>query len=484
MIEHRIICFTDLGGYTTLELTLGHSCTQELVSEHLEIGENLIRLNQGEYIKSIGDAHMAAFSDYERALGFATELQQYYKIHDKIKVRITFSIGVVDKINGDFFGPAVIEASRQEIITEPIEITVSEEFYNNVIKIWSFDKCKNYFELYGEFDLKGIGLKSLYRFDWIKYSLDFPQNSLAGRIFSHMKNSSLQLSRLNVNNLTPPGVIIWPVVPRNIATAIHRGQIEIIKLLCLLGWELHILVANCRSEEQPGHPEVNFLNKIVTHLKYRNISKKTHSYLSDYFTQKSAKENEDCSILHWFILLSSKLTMDDLIIFNQKEYSGEMKQQVMKKSTLDFIRPILTCAATLLEIGKYASNDKRVIVIAGEDEAKQWRYVLENNSTVGIVFNPILKESTEAIAFQSESKPTWYSELELQNDISKGNIGKWIYNLFFLLPNLYKTPVNVFCEENICEPWSNEFEPPGSLKIEKLVEQVWPFLDTTRPITK
>jgi len=103
---------------------------------------------------------------------------------------------------------------------------------------------------------------------------------------------------------------------------------------------------------------------------------------------------------------------------------------------------------------------------------------------VGIVFNPILKESTEAIAFQSESKPTWYSELELQNDISKGNIGKWIYNLFFLLPNLYKTPVNVFCEENICEPWSNEFEPPGSLKIEKLVEQVWPFLDTTRPITK
>jgi hypothetical protein len=61
-------------------------------------------------------------------------------------------------------------------------------------------------------------------------------------IFDHLQQATVEISNLDMRELAHPGIIIWPVVPRDLATAIHRGQAEVIRFLVLLGWTVKLLM--------------------------------------------------------------------------------------------------------------------------------------------------------------------------------------------------------------------------------------------------
>jgi class 3 adenylate cyclase/DNA-binding CsgD family transcriptional regulator len=113
----RAFLFTDLVGSTELLHDVGHDGMERLRKAHFELVRRALAANNGDEVKTIGDAFMVAFTSAVDALKCAQAIQQgqaraNQRSGKALAVRAGLSAGEATEEDGDYFGVAVIEASR------------------------------------------------------------------------------------------------------------------------------------------------------------------------------------------------------------------------------------------------------------------------------------------------------------------------------------------------------------------------------------
>jgi hypothetical protein len=360
-------------------------------------------------------------------------------------------VGLVRDEENDVFGSGINQAARVQGIANPGEVIINETLYNFLKTAWGPGKAETYVSSHGKHELKGIfdpPEQELFSFDWVKYGLDNPSSSIVKSISDHLKRASVDISNLSLKDLGKPGVIIWPVVPRNLATAIHRGQTEIIRLLALLGWEVNLLIADCKAGDNYTRDySETFRDKLLNHLRARGLRVTKIAFLSEYY-QPSHKDYPRVQSL--FKTITSDITLRELEIINNKDYDAEKQDEIRKSPTLNFLRPALTMAAVIHlaeEIGQ------KVIIIAGADERIQWQrsYEISNaRDKIGVIMNPILRQDPIYQAMQKASWPFWDSEEALVQDMVSAkptNLALWIFNLHAFVPAFPNSEVIIGSEK-------------------------------------
>lgn len=109
------ILFTDVEDSTPLFEELGDDGARELLRHHDRVLRELFKKHGGLEVKSQGDGFMIAFSGARRALQCATEIQRMLAKDEEIerlRVRMGLNTGEVIAEEHDYFGEAVILASR------------------------------------------------------------------------------------------------------------------------------------------------------------------------------------------------------------------------------------------------------------------------------------------------------------------------------------------------------------------------------------
>jgi class 3 adenylate cyclase len=274
-----ITCFTDLEGSTSLNERLGNESYVAALSDHLRVGRILVKQLGGQYIKNVGDAHMVRFDLIESAVGFALQLQEYYRDSPCVRrlplsVRVAMYLGVVEATNNDIFGTGVNRAARAQGETAAGEVTINKALADSIEQAWGPQKMASYLQSIGERDLKGIDSKQeLFKFDWQQHGHDYPETGLSKLVYDHLRRAKVEPSLVNISTLSRPGIVIWPVVPRDLPTAIHKGQTEIVRLLAFLGWRIKLLIADCGARNNYNRPYSSaFSLKLEKYAANRGVS--------------------------------------------------------------------------------------------------------------------------------------------------------------------------------------------------------------------
>lgn len=160
-----VVMFTDLKGSTEIAELRGEDYANKLRKRHNDILLEIIERNrQGLYIKNIGDAIMAVFSEPSVAVERALEIQRALYFHNKknpsdqnIIVRIGLHMGQVaveDKTSPDVFGRHVNRAARIESLAGGGHVFISYSVYDSA-KGWIKDE-NIHFTKHGDYLVKGI----------------------------------------------------------------------------------------------------------------------------------------------------------------------------------------------------------------------------------------------------------------------------------------------------------------------------------------
>lgn len=456
----KITCFTDLQGSTALTEKLGHDRFRKLREEYLNVGKIICANLGGKYIKNVGDSHMVTFDDPIKALQFATHLQQYY-MHQanfspaELNSRIGLYLGIVEETDQDVFGSGVNQGARVESLCRPGEIWVHEEFVKVVSKIWGKSNSDIYFISEGRFELKGISNppdQELFSFDWKVNVAKYPKFGLAQVVLNHLENASIVVSNLNLNDISRAETIIWPVVPRDNVNAIHRGQLEIIRLLTILGWSVHVLIADCGiTKNFTKEYASKFKDSIEMYAGKRGMKNFQYSFMSDLYTPKCNK----CDILHkYFQKVISSLTLQNLLDFNHKGYSEDVKDFVKKAMTLDFLHPVLTIASIMYMCDQ---KNSKCIVVVGYDEHIQWvgvhSSIPETCEKYGVLFNPIINKKEGAQARQTRNWPIFFSTDGVVSAMEDFDMKEWLVKLHLFIPNFPSNFVKIGTKTITPEDW-------------------------------
>jgi len=124
------IMFTDMKGFSS-EMNRDEEKTLKKLWRYEKAMRSIIKEHGGRVVKTIGDAIMGDFDSAVNAVKSAMSIQSLLKKED-IKIRIGIHLGDVIHKGGDVFGDGVNIASRIESISEPGEIYISEDVYNQV----------------------------------------------------------------------------------------------------------------------------------------------------------------------------------------------------------------------------------------------------------------------------------------------------------------------------------------------------------------
>jgi len=124
------IMFTDMKGFSS-EMNRDEEKTLKKLWRYEKAMKQIIKEHDGRIVKTIGDAIMGDFDSAVNAVKSAMSIQNLLKKED-IKIRIGIHLGDVIHKGGDVFGDGVNIASRIESISEPGEIYISEDVYNQV----------------------------------------------------------------------------------------------------------------------------------------------------------------------------------------------------------------------------------------------------------------------------------------------------------------------------------------------------------------
>lgn len=485
-----VTCFTDLEGSTELTNTMGHADALPVIQEHLRIGKILCENIGGTYIKSLGDAHLIRFDDLEQGLEFALQMQEFYKAQHcfnrtpQLRVRIALFLGVVDITEDDIFGYGVNAAARVQGESSPTMVVVNKDLVDQIEKVWGVPKTKGFFEEIGERELKGLSKKHrLYSFKWEKFSSENSQFGISKQIHMHLEQASVEFSNLGFDEFAKLGKIIWPVVPREIVTAIHRAQAEIVKLLAMMGWNIQLLITDCGTQNQERKYSDRFRERLETYMKSIGITHMEVIYMSDLYDPQYANHTKVQSL---FRTVSSKLTLNDLLAINNKGYSVVVKEEKETSPALDFLRPALSIAAVL-----YLSvrEGHKVVILAGKDERIQWEraYRLpESRPKIGVLMIPVLKDNKEYQRQQKQNWPIWDSLPALKLDMEASNLAWWTFCLHAFIPAFPSPFVEIGKDESKPEispnDWPEELEMtiPSSIDKDKLAVTVWNLLDPSR----
>jgi hypothetical protein len=432
----EMICFTDLVGSTALDESAGnHDYTREMI-DHERVIQSLVERLGGEWKKGMGDGHLLLLDSLESGAKFMVQLQQYYKaqpalIRRDLSVKIALYLGVAQPVGDDIHGSAVIRASRLQEFVEPGQIVVSADYVKAITR--ANTSLETYFESLGEQKLRNVEeQEKLFTFDWERFGRDFPNDGLTGVVFEHLRGANVVASLLTANDFASPGTVIWPVVPRDLATAIHRGQAEIARLLGFLGWKVKLLIADCGTQTNNYDRSYSeaFCHKLQAYLAARSVRIEETFYLSDFFDPSFPNYAQ---VQHIFRTIASELTLQDLLNINNKDYSDDVKAEIKRSATLDCLRPALSLAAVLYIL---EHETGKLIIISGEDERIQWdrAYDLRGTSDrLGVLMNPILGEGRHQLR-QRARRPSWSSQATLEDEMSSGNLAWWTFKLHACLP--------------------------------------------------
>jgi class 3 adenylate cyclase len=132
----RTILFTDIVQHTEMMRRLGDKAGRDVLREHEELTREVLQKHGGDEVKSMGDGFMASFASVTGAVECAIALQRAFEeLHhgagatpgqEAIHVRIGLNAGEPIEESGDFFGAAVIMASRIAALADAGEILASD----------------------------------------------------------------------------------------------------------------------------------------------------------------------------------------------------------------------------------------------------------------------------------------------------------------------------------------------------------------------
>lgn len=481
--ETIIVCLTDLTDSGESTRDLGHETFLPQVDLFRDTSKAFVELTHGRIIKGKGDGDIIAFRSPDQAVRFAALLQSYYTQKPALEslsneVRVSLFSGEARVAEADIDGSAINLASRLESIAKPGQIVMNETLSRSLRAPWGPEKCQRLITPIGKHPVKGGDPpeQDLFALDWSQYCLDSPDDSLSGLIWNHLSTANVDKQNLAVADLSKPGVVIWPAVPRDVVTAIHRGQTEIIRLLALLGWEVHLLIEDCAGTgEYPRSYSDSFQAKLEHYLASRELRLNRISRLSDYY--KTSHEDYE-KIQELFKEVTAKLSFEQMEKINNKHYNPT-EVLLRRSSTLKFISPALSIAV-VIHLAQ-ASNQK-VIIVSGEDERRQWRgsYNIPNaRAKIGAIMNPILKQDPEHQAFQSQSWPIWDSEGELIEAMTHAeptNLAWWVFNLHAFIPAFPHTSVEIGGNRFAPTDWPNREQIPETIQAPDLARKVWDLL--------
>ncbi len=233
--------------------------------------------------------------------------------------------------------------------------------------------------------------------------------------------------------MSTPNYVIWPVVPRDIVNAIHRGQLEIIRLLAILGWHVRVLIADCgATNSTPKRYSIKFQREISRYAKLRSMRNFDFSFLSDLY--KPGANN--CPKRHeFFRKVISDLTLENMMKINSKSYPKSIQQTIKDAATLDFLKQALVIAE-VLNVSK--SLQCKCVVISGEDERILYEStnlnIPDSRKQLGALFNPILTSAKGYQERQNKNWPQWDSWDSMVNEMKSTNLMEWTTKLHAYIP--------------------------------------------------
>ncbi len=124
----RTVLFTDLVGHTDMMSRLGDERGRAVLREHERITREVLKVNGGTEIKTMGDGFMASFGSVTKAVECAIALQRAFaeREGEPLNVRVGLNAGEPIEEDGDLFGATVILASRIAAKAEGGEILVAD----------------------------------------------------------------------------------------------------------------------------------------------------------------------------------------------------------------------------------------------------------------------------------------------------------------------------------------------------------------------
>jgi class 3 adenylate cyclase len=482
--ELRVTCFTDLADSTKNTEQLGHEEFMPLLRDFHAVVRGLSALTGGSYKKDTGDGDILTFADPERAIQFAAKLQMYYADRPSLdrvpfRIRVGMFSGVVQDEENNVFGSGANRAARIQALADVGEILIDESLRTGLASIWPEDKLNKYVQNSGTHELKGVtDPVTLFSFDWQSFVRDYPSSGLAKNIAEHLERGTIAISNVSDSDLSNPGIVVWPVVPRSLVTAIHRGQTEIIKLLALLGWKVHLLIADCKAEgEYSKTYSEAFRDKLAKHIERRGINLE-RSFTQSEFYETSFADYDRVQAL--FRAITSDISWHELELINDKDYDAEKQAESRKSPTLNFLRPALLMAVVIYLAEKVNS---KVLVVAGADERRQWERsysIASSSAKLGVVLIPILRQDKINQTLQGESGPIWYSERSLADDMqadTPNNLAWWIFDLHAYVPAFPADTVKIGEKSIKPQDWTKPNEVPTDVDVNGLVRIVWPILN-------
>lgn len=131
-IETVCVMFADVAGSTKLYEQLGDVSANSIISEVIQLMQNVTKLHNGIVIKTIGDEVMCRFNDATDCANAAVLIQEKLQLGmvqgQFVAVRIGFHVGpAIIQDDGDIFGDTVNTAARMAGIAKGRQIIVTNE---------------------------------------------------------------------------------------------------------------------------------------------------------------------------------------------------------------------------------------------------------------------------------------------------------------------------------------------------------------------
>lgn len=245
--------------------------------------------------------------------------------------------------------------------------------------------------------------------------------------YDRMQDLKFNLIKIyNENDFKNIRNVIWPVVPRPRVNIIHKGQIEIIKMLAQNGAKVSILVSDYAIVST--NVDVDSFKKSLNEYLERNGIKEFE------IIQLSELIKLNNSMVENFISLSEKFTVNELVTIRQKGFKQEDKEKIPNETVLKNIRPLLSSAGVLMIISQ-RKDSGRCVVIAGEDEYALWSTIIKRYEIdFSIIFNPTL-EYDKSTVNQDREQLVFVGMEDLREFMNNINTCEWIYKMFVYLQN-------------------------------------------------
>jgi len=132
----QVVMFTDIVNSTSFYNKMGDAAAFSEVKKHFTDTFAAVEKCEGAVIKTIGDSIMACFSDPEKALQAAVEIQDVFhsqRADTSIRLRVSLHFGqviAVHLLQGlDLFGTTVNKAAKLQACANAGEVACSDEFF-------------------------------------------------------------------------------------------------------------------------------------------------------------------------------------------------------------------------------------------------------------------------------------------------------------------------------------------------------------------